>query len=203
MTGCVKPGLLRRTMKKKHKEILIDIFIAFSTGIVMGMLLIAVTLGNKQNSEYNQRVRTLNWLAKEYAKVRNANDILANQNDYFRAYSFFYVMNTLVEKSVEKKIPINIVLALIQIESNFNPDIISTTGDHGLFQFNMETWEKELKIDKQKAYEPEYNIEIGLTILQRFYKAAGTWPMALAMYNAGMNPQISKHPEKLQRSIFK
>ena len=136
------------------------------------------------------------------SKAISAIDNTTREYKALRDNSFQFVMNTLIIKCREKKIPINVALALIAIESRFDSNAISPTNDHGLFQINIPSWEKELKINKNRIYEPEYNIELGLTILQRYYNEAGTWPMAMAMFNMGKNYAQSKHPEKFATSIF-
>jgi soluble lytic murein transglycosylase-like protein len=95
-------------------------------------------------------------------------------------------------------VPINTALALAQIESAWNPFAISSTGDYGLYQIN----EKAHKFDKQKIFEPEYCIDLGLRYLQKCYNESGSWSMAVALYNAGHNYALSEHPRKLSESIF-
>jgi len=120
------------------------------------------------------------------------------QDRYYQKYSFQFVMNILIAKTKQYGIPINVALALLQIESSFNAQAISATGDYGYFQINEKSW----KFDKARIFEPEYNIDLGLKILQGHYKQAGSWAMALALYNAGKNYERSEHPKKLSESIF-
>jgi hypothetical protein len=136
----------------------------------------------------------------EADKAEIAGDLgdMQGENSYFKMYSFQVVMGVLIKKARQHQIPINVALALAQIESAFNPFAISSTGDWGLLQIN----EWSHKFDKQKIFESEINIEMGLAYLQKCYKQAGSWSMALALYNAGKNYERSDHPRKFSESIF-
>lgn len=123
---------------------------------------------------------------------------MRGENNYFKMYSFQIVMGVLIKKARQYQIPINVALALAQIESAFNPFAISSTGDWGLLQIN----EWSHKFDKQKIFEPEYNINLGLAYLRKCHDQAGSWAMALALYNAGKNYERSEHPRKLAESKF-
>jgi soluble lytic murein transglycosylase-like protein len=152
-------------------------------------------------SEVTKRERTeknLNWMAKEFAKVTSENAELVRHCRHLEAYSFQFVMGILITKSEKFGIPLNVAMALVQIESSFNPQAISVGGDYGLFQINEKAW----TFDRGKIFEPEYNIEFGLKILKQCYDRAGSWPLALALYNAGKNHKKSNHPKKLSESKF-
>jgi len=173
--------------------------------VCLCQLFFAVFAVNSFSSEVAKRKTAeegRDWLNGELSCVNAANLKLAQENAHLMAYSFHFVMGRLVYEAGKREIPINVACALIQIESDFDPDAISETGDHGLFQINLKTWQKALGIDPARIYEPAYNIAIGLTILQGYYKKAGSWSMALAMYNAGGRFEKSKHPAKFKKSGF-
>jgi hypothetical protein len=118
--------------------------------------------------------------------------------EYFRKYSFEVVMEILIKKASEHNVPINVALALMHIESYFNPFAISSTGDWGLYQINEYVW----KFDKRKILDPEFNIDFGLRYLRKCRDHAGSWSMGLALYNAGKYFNKSEHPRKFSESIF-
>ena len=165
------------------------------------MVVSVISLSDEETKRKSSQ-ENLNWLAKEFACVNAANLKLAQENAHLMAYSFHHVMSILIYEAGKLEIPINVASALIQIESDFDPDAISETGDHGLFQINLATWQKVLNIDPTKIYKPENNIKIGLKILRKCYERAGSWSMALALYNAGKNYRKSGHPAKFQKSGF-
>jgi len=56
-----------------------------------------------------------------------------------------------------------LIRAIIQVESSWNPQAISPTGDYGLMQINKRTWQNHY--DWDRILEPEYNIIVGMEIL--------------------------------------
>jgi soluble lytic murein transglycosylase-like protein len=83
------------------------------------------------------------------------------------------------------KLPPDLVLAIIEVESRFDPWAVSPVGAVGLMQV-MPFWPKQLGIDNQLV-RAAANIRIGCEIL-RFYlrREAGNWRKALARYNGSI-----------------
>jgi len=90
------------------------------------------------------------------------------------------------------------ILALVEIESAGNPRAISKTGDYGLLQVNMRTWQRELRLDRNRILEIKYNLRAGLQILQRYYREAGDFWIAVHRYNNGYRGTDQSY---LQRAI--
>lgn len=86
-----------------------------------------------------------------------------------------------------------LVFSIIKAESNFNPNVVSSSGAIGLMQL-MDTTAEELarKLEitftkKSSLYHPELNIRLGtkyFSELQKEYK--GNISLALTAYNAGL-----------------
>lgn len=76
-----------------------------------------------------------------------------------------------------------LVLSVIQVESNFNPYAISRAGAIGLMQI-MPFWLKEIGKPGDSLFSPRTNLRYGCTIL-RFYldKEKGNRVRALMRYN--------------------
>lgn len=77
----------------------------------------------------------------------------------------------------------NLVRAVIQVESNFNPQAVSNKGALGLMQLMPKT-AKSLKVNN--AFDPQQNVDAGVrhlkTLLDNF---GGDIELTLAAYNAG------------------
>lgn len=84
------------------------------------------------------------------------------------------------------KLSPQIVLALIQVESNFDEYAISTAGARGLMQV-MPFWLKEIGRINDNLFNIRTNLRFGCTIL-RFYldKEKGNITRALARYNGSL-----------------
>jgi len=88
-----------------------------------------------------------------------------------------------------------LVCAMIEVESNWNENVISTTNDYGLMQINKPTWHKHF--DFNTILDPHNNITAGNLILDKCLVAAkGDTTRALIFYNG------SKHyPNKIYSKI--
>jgi soluble lytic murein transglycosylase-like protein len=77
----------------------------------------------------------------------------------------------------------NLVRAIVQVESNFNPRAVSNKGALGLMQLMPKT-AKSLKVSN--AFDPQQNVDAGVrhlkTLLNNF---GGDIALSLAAYNAG------------------
>ncbi len=80
----------------------------------------------------------------------------------------------------------NLVLAMIAVESRFNPNAISPVGAVGLMQV-MPQWKKVLGITGDLA-DPELSIKYGLQILGFYSEMYKDLEMALTAYNRGPGP---------------
>ena len=87
-------------------------------------------------------------------------------------------------------LPPELVLALIQVESNFDRWAISSVGAQGFMQI-MPFWLREIGRPDDNLFRPEINIRMGCTIL-RYYldKERGDLPRALARYNGSLGRTV-------------
>lgn len=85
-------------------------------------------------------------------------------------------------------IPEDLFLRLVQQESGFNPRARSHKGALGLAQL-MPATARYLRVD---PHDPQQNLEGGARYLAEQYRKFGTWPLALAAYNAGPGA-VEKH----------
>jgi soluble lytic murein transglycosylase-like protein len=79
-------------------------------------------------------------------------------------------------------VPEDVVRAVVQAESNFNPSAISSAGAKGLMQL-MDSTASTLGVDN--SLDPSQNIEGGTKYLKQLLDRYHSLPLALAAYNAG------------------
>lgn len=87
----------------------------------------------------------------------------------------------------DKDVPVTLVMAMIEHESGFNPEAISSTDDYGLMQINAINHEW-LKEDYRCAdmTDPYQNVFCGVEIISTYLqKYDGDYTKALMAYNMG------------------
>lgn len=78
------------------------------------------------------------------------------------------------------------VLALIDVESNYNPNSVSETDDYGLMQINICNHERLSKtLELTNIMEPIQNVEAGSYMLGLLYQKYQDMNMTLMAYNMG------------------
>jgi soluble lytic murein transglycosylase-like protein len=138
---------------------------------------------------------------KKYARV----DFLEYQNTIFQKKfpDFSKIVNITYNKSKFFGFHPNLILAVMQVESAFNPLAFSTAGAYGLMQVHYAVWKDELKIDKDRIFEIEYNIGLGLKILKQYYDlSGGDLKRALFLYNNGYKYNNTGYITKVNNSIY-
>jgi soluble lytic murein transglycosylase-like protein len=80
-------------------------------------------------------------------------------------------------------LPPEMVLAVIDIESAFDPYAVSVAGAQGLMQV-MPFWLDEIGVPGDRLVDIDANLRMGCTILRYYYdRENGNWSPALARYN--------------------
>ncbi|MFN3662398.1 lytic transglycosylase domain-containing protein [Yoonia sp.] len=85
-------------------------------------------------------------------------------------------------------VPEDLFLRLVQRESGWNPQAVSHKGAIGLAQL-MPSTARGLGVD---PHDPESNLNGGARYLRIQFDSFGSWPLALAAYNAGPGA-VSRH----------
>jgi len=89
------------------------------------------------------------------------------------------------EVSARYRVDSDLVRAVIKVESDFNPLVVSKKGARGLMQLMPET-AQDMKV--KNVFNPRENIEGGVKYLRRLLDMFDNdLPLTLAAYNAGEN----------------
>jgi soluble lytic murein transglycosylase-like protein len=116
---------------------------------------------------------------------------------------FSKVSEVVYKKCSEMDIDPLLILGIIQIESAFDPYAVSSAGAYGLMQINYSVWKNELNIDRNKIFDTDYNIELGITILKHYLsKTNGNVLEALHLYNNGYFYNNTKYKYKVIATDF-
>jgi hypothetical protein len=97
---------------------------------------------------------------------------------------------TLVGEAEAARIDPLLVLALIEVESSYDPGALSGRGARGLMQLREPTLRREVEragLEWDGTLDPAVNIQAGIRYLRRLLDAFGREEVALMAYNAGPN----------------
>lgn len=100
------------------------------------------------------------------------------------------VSRTIVAEAERADLDPLLVIALIGVESSFNPDAVSSAGAIGLMQLRVPTMRREAergRLDSLDPRDPVANVRAGVRYLRRLIDAFGEVDVALMAYNAGPN----------------
>lgn len=88
------------------------------------------------------------------------------------------------EICADEGVPVTLALAMIEHESGFNPEVISSTDDYGLMQINAinHEWLEE-KYRVADFLNPYQNAFCGITIIGSYIEKYGDYGKALMAYN--------------------
>ncbi len=112
------------------------------------------------------------------------------------------ILKTAHQEARRAGLPPEMVLAVIDVESAFNPYAVSSAGAQGLMQV-MPFWRNEL--GRRRLIDIRDNLIMGCTILRYYYDAErGDWTKALARYNGsvGRPDYPQKVLDRLSRRWF-
>lgn len=92
-------------------------------------------------------------------------------------------------EATRARLPPELVLAVIQVESNFDRFAISRAGARGLMQI-MPFWLKEIGRPDDNLFNTTTNLRMGCTILRHYLdREKGDLTRALARYNGSLGKQ--------------
>lgn len=184
-------------MKKKEKSnvkrlavLLVILFLIGLTGLFMGLV--------DFNRNYQKKKDNLNILAGEVFRLEQKVDLNDHKsknyellefkvNAFSTRYALFSrILDSVYYRSREYGFEPNLILGIVQVESDFNPTAVSYKGAYGLMQVNLPVWRNELAIEEKNIFDVDYNIDLGLRILKMYFEESrGNMKLALHLYNNG------------------
>ena len=109
------------------------------------------------------------------------------------------LLKTVHQEATLAKIPPELVLAVIEVESRFDRYAISSVGARGLMQV-MPFWLKEIGHPKDNLFNLRTNLRMGCTILKYYMdKEKGNLTRALGRYNGSLGKW--KYPGKVYHAL--
>jgi len=94
-------------------------------------------------------------------------------------------------------VPPELVLAVIEVESNFDRWAVSSAGAQGLMQV-MPFWLDELGRPDDSLQQPHINLRLGCTILRHYLdRERGDLRRALARYNGSPLINMNSYPQRV------
>jgi soluble lytic murein transglycosylase-like protein len=111
------------------------------------------------------------------------------------------MLKTIHHESRRADLPPELVLAVIEVESNFNRFAISRVGARGLMQI-MPFWLKEIGRPDDNLFNIQTNLRFGCTILKHYLdREKGNLRKALARYNGSTGKR--NYPDKVFNALSK
>jgi len=167
------------------------------------------------NENYIREKNELSMLKLDLKKTRDSiklKDLKLTNYDFMEykinAFSTRYptysdILDSVYTKSLKYKFKPELVLSIIQVESNFDPKAISYMGAYGLMQINLAVWENELNIDKDRIFDIGYNIDLGLQVLKHYYdETDGNLKRAIHLYNNGYKYNNLKYVKQIDSTLI-
>lgn len=106
------------------------------------------------------------------------------------------VADVMMDEARSSKVPIHVVLGVMTVESEFNPNAVSSEGARGLMQVMPATWNHYVSTDSLRGqstkHSPALNVRIGVRYLGDLLKQYGDMKKVLTVYGGF----VSKKPDK-------
>ncbi len=92
-----------------------------------------------------------------------------------------------------------LIVAIMAVESSFNPRALSSMGAQGLMQVIPRYHEEKIgkRRDKYALFDPELNVRVGALVLQEGLQRYGSMQRALQYYNGSLNDSKARYTRKV------
>ena len=152
--------------------------------------LLEKTIG--ESDSFNDRFDAEVWLMDMSARLKSR---MPNDHDRLE------LLKNIHYEATKAGLHPEMVLAVINVESNFNRWAISRVGAQGLMQI-MPFWLKEIPQAGDNLFDVRTNLRFGCTILKYYIdKEKGDFQRALARYNGSLGK--ARYPNKVFDVLYK
>lgn len=189
-------------------------FFMLTALFIMGLTGLFIALG-EVNNNYVKNKQALYMMSSELMKIegrvdddnwklRNYDLLEFKVNAFDLKYpKFSRIIDSVYRKSHEYGFHPNLVMGMMKVESNYDPNAVSYSGAYGLMQVNLSVWKNELAINQDSIFDVDYNIDLGLQILKRYLiESKGNMPRALHLYNNGYRYNNTAYIGRVSDSLF-
>jgi soluble lytic murein transglycosylase-like protein len=192
---------------KKSLSILSSLFIIGLIGLCMAFIDFNKNYEKNRQALYmmsNEVMQLEKKVNSDNRKLKNYDFLEYKVNAFMKKFPHFSkIVDAAYRKSHEYGFHPDLVLGIMQVESNYDPNAVSIVGACGLMQVNVPVWKDELSIDEKHIFDIEYNIDLGLQILKRYLlESNGNIQRAIHLYNNGYKYNNTSYIVKVNRSLF-
>jgi len=161
--------VLKETLAKaRRRGIFLFILMNLAYIIAIAGLSVVITQEKRTISSFpdvNQMIEEYRTKDKLYGILRTKGYSLGQGID---------IVEAIVRKSKQLELPLALIMAVIEQESEFYPNARSNQGAQGLMQVMPFKWDKyvvklKLEVDRRAMTDPLMNITVGCHILKDFY----------------------------------
>ena len=126
--------------------------------------------------------------------IRTIDSILAKRMDNYDASRRVQLATVVVDESISNGFDPLFILAVIEVESGYDPEALSPTGARGLMQIIPSTWTeqaKRLNTPLTEKFNPVHNATIGIGYLAYLAKTFHRPESVLLAYNQGASTALN------------
>lgn len=172
-----KKGINRRKLAVIQAYTIIGLFVLF--GLIAGFIVGRVTAPPKVKKV--TVTETVEVPTYDSSKLPEVGEIT-----YYDIPLSHSLQRFIYEVCADENVPVSLVIAMIDHESKFNPEVVSATDDYGLMQINaINHGQLEEQYRAADMLDPYQNVFCGIKVLGSYIEKYDDLSYALMAYNMG------------------
>lgn len=166
----------------RHKLAVIEVYAIFAVLVTIGLIAGLFIGRHTAPAKEVTLTKTVEVPAYDSDKLPTLKDVT-----YYDVPLSYSLQRYIYEVCADEEVPVSLVIAMIDKESQFNPEAVSDTDDYGLMQINKinhETLGEQYRA--ADMLDPYQNVFCGVKMMGSYIKAYdGDYNKALMTYNMG------------------